>query len=187
MITRQEAIERINKRQNEANVFTNISEEDIAKEMEEANMKMGLNRNEVMEQVAKMISDGESFKARYGWSKKWRIADVYEKLSIFDWWNDYLSVSQLKQMKNFLEIAGKMGYNGYVCFKVGAKYCSNGMWAHKDESTTGYSPDGEFLYHSFVSGRNDYDCMLADGTLASSKVGRDCLTLNELKKIINVA
>lgn len=50
-----------------------------------------------------------------------------------------------------------------MCFKVGAAYCSHGMWAHKEESADGYSPDGECLFHSFRSGDNYYDAKLADG------------------------
>lgn len=92
--------------------------------------------------------------AKYSWERKARIDDVYDELGIFDWWKDYLSISQLKQMKKFLETAISMGYTGYACFKVGAVGCANGMWAHKDESTTGYSPDGEAIYHSFVCDEN---------------------------------
>ena len=93
-----------------------------------------------------------------------RIADVYSDLSIFDWWNENLSKSQLEQMAKFLKTAGELGFNGYVCFKVGAKYCSHGMWAHVNESTDGYSPkDGACLFHSFRSGNNYWDLRLPDG------------------------
>lgn len=80
---------------------------------------------------------------------------VCEELSIFDWWRDTLSTSQLKQMKSFVETAIKLGFKGYVCFKVGASGCANGMWAYTNESTDGYSPDdGDCIYHSFVSTDN---------------------------------
>ena len=138
------------------------------------------NRFEVSENIAKLIREGEAFKAQRGYAKKWLIRDTCEELSIFDWWNDYLSMTQLKQMKAFLDLAAKNGYNGYVCFKVGAKGCSNGMWAHKAESTDGYSPDGEFIYHSFVSGFNYYDAELSDGTMASDKLGHFDLSLKEV-------
>lgn len=85
---------------------------------------------------------------------------VYNELSIFDWWNDTLSMSQLKQMKKFVETAIILGFTGYVCFKVGAKGCAHGMWAHKNESTDGYSPDGDVLFHSFRSGDNYWDMEL---------------------------
>ena len=75
---------------------------------------------------------------------------VYNELSIFDWWNDALSISNLEDMKAFLQIAIKLGYTGYACFKVGATGCANGMWVCKNESTTGYSPDGECIYRSFT-------------------------------------
>ena len=87
----------------------------------------------------------------------YRIWNVCDELSIFDWWNDCLSESQLKQMRSFLKTAIKLGFTGYVCFKVGASGCSHGMWAHKKESTNGYSPDGDVLFHSFRSGDNYWD------------------------------
>lgn len=94
----------------------------------------------------------------YSNDKKFKIRALCDELSIFDWWNDYLSMSQLNQMKKFLEQAIKLGFTGYVCFKVGAKGCSHGMWAHTVETTTGHSPEeGDTLYHSFVSGENYWD------------------------------
>jgi len=124
---------------------------------------MKKNTMEILKNVEHMIDNAETISSKRGYRFKYFISDVCEELSIFDWWNETLSISQLKQMRSFLETAHKMGYDGYVCFKVGAKYCSNGMWAHKEESTTGYSPDGECLYHSFVNGRNDWDAKLKDG------------------------
>ncbi len=47
-------------------------------------------------------------------------------------------------------LAIKLGYTGYVCFKVGASGYANGMWAHKTEMTDGYSPSGEAIYRSFT-------------------------------------
>jgi len=87
------------------------------------------------------------------WSYKYKleIEDCYRDLSIFDWWNRYLSLSQLKQMRTFLKEAIKLGYTGYVCFKVGASGCANGMWADRVPTTDGYSPkDKDFLYRSFT-------------------------------------
>ena len=101
----------------------------------------------------------------YGWSansRAFNINKVYSDLSIFDWWNDKLSLSQLKQMRSFLQHAIKFGFTGYVCFKVGAAGCSHGMWAHKNESEDGYSPDGDVLFHSFRSGDNYWDMKLND-------------------------
>jgi hypothetical protein len=57
-------------------------------------------------------------------------------------------------MRDFLTAAISLGYTGHVDFKVGAAYCAHGMWAHKQESETGYSPDGVCLYHSFRPGDN---------------------------------
>ena len=74
---------------------------------------------------------------------------VCNELSIFDWWPSRLTITHMKQMRTFLKTAIKLGYTGYVCFKVGASGCANGMWAHKNESTDGYSPDGDAIYRSF--------------------------------------
>lgn len=78
------------------------------------------------------------------------IRACYDALSIFDWWPNDLSISNAKKMKSFLKNAINMGFDGYVCFKVGASGCANGMWAYKAESINGYSPDGDVLYRSFT-------------------------------------
>lgn len=75
---------------------------------------------------------------------------VCDDLSIFDWWPERLSITHMKQMRSFLKEAIKLGYTGYVCFKVGASGCANGMWAHKEPTTTGYSPDCDAIYRSFT-------------------------------------
>lgn len=128
-----------------------------------------MNANEALKNVNILISDLEDATKNnwcdhkrmtyVGWSgkKAYRIGKICGEVGIFDWWNENLSLSQLKQMRNFLTTAIKLGYTGYVCFKVGASGCSHGMWAHKKESTTGYSPDGACLFHSFRSGDNYWD------------------------------
>ena len=129
---------------------------------------------------------------RRGWGDKvttsLKINAVYDELSIFDWWPETLSVSNLKQMKAFLETAIKLGYKGYVCFKVGASGCANGMWAHKNESTDGYSPEGEFLYRSFTPEYTAWDARLADGSMVYDKCDdektRYRLPLSFVKKFI---
>lgn len=85
---------------------------------------------------------------RNGWSVP--IDLVYDQLSIFDWWPEKLTVSHMKQMRTFLNEAIKLGYTGYVCFKVGASGCANGMWAYKVPTTDGYSPSGAAIYRSFT-------------------------------------
>ena len=140
--------------------------------------------NEVLANVNEMIKAGEQIKAKCGYSYKWRISEVCNDLSIFDWWNEWLSVSQLKQMKKFLETAISLGYTGYVCFKVGAAGCSHGMWAHKKDSENGYSPDGACLHHSFRSGDNYWDVRFDDGKW----LGNDekwQFALKEIKEAIN--
>lgn len=139
---------------------------------------MAHNAHEVLEQVKAHIADLETaavdhkldysrmqYKG-YGWDCVYKISAVCEELSIFDWWNEKLSKSQLKQMQKFLETAIKMGYTGYVCFKVGAAGCANGMWAHKQESTDGYSPrEGGCLFRGFRSDTyNEWDARLENGT-----------------------
>ena len=138
-----------------------------------------MNAYEVRENVERMYAEGIYVKATRGYSKKWRIAEVCDELSIFDWWNENLSMSQLKQMKDFLDKAIDRGFDGYVCFKVGAKYCSHGMWAHKKESETGYSPDGACLFHSFRSGDNYWDMCNDEGKWLHSDEKCD-FTLKEI-------
>lgn len=91
---------------------------------------------------------------------------VCDELSIFDWWKDNISIADQKAMRAFIRTAEKAGYHGYVCFKVGAKYCASGMWAYRAESTDGYSPDGDFIYRSFQSSNNYWDASV-NGELVS--------------------
>lgn len=101
--------------------------------------------------------------------KKVRIWDVYEELSIFDWWKDYLSITNLKDMRKFLKEALKFGFKGYCCFKVGVSGCANGMWANEKETTDGYSPkDGKCLYKSFTPEENYWRIDLGNGFLPRS-------------------
>lgn len=101
--------------------------------------------------------------------KKLKLRAIYSDLSIFDWWNDTLCMTQLILMANFLNEAIKLGFDKYVCFKVGASGCSHGMWACTDEGITderGYthSPDtGKVLFHSFRNGDNYYAYSLDGG------------------------
>lgn len=145
------------------------------------------NRANVLKNVEKLIEESEQYKKENRWLgyKQYYIREVCDELSIFDWWNDKLSLSQLKEMRSFLIQAGKYGYNGYVCFKVGATGCANGMWAHKVETTNGYSPDGEFFYRSFTPDYIRYDAELADGTWVSRKFDdRHDLKLKEVVEYI---
>lgn len=141
------------------------------------------NAEMVLWAVNEYIKRSEARKERWGKADKYLIREVCDDLSIFDWWNDYLSLSQLKQMKSFLQTAIGMGYTGYVCFKVGAAGCSHGMWAHKKESETGYSPDGECIYHSFRSGDNYWDVKLPNGEWLGN-VNKFQFTLKEVKEAL---
>lgn len=94
-----------------------------------------------------------------------RTQSVCNELSIFDWWTDYLSKSKLQEMRQFLSEAIKLGYTGYVCFKVGARGCANGMWAHTADCTPeGYSPNGcPTLFRSFTPAYRYWDVTDKDG------------------------
>ena len=73
----------------------------------------------------------------------------------------------------------KLGYTGYVCFKVGVAGCANGMWANKLPTTDGYSPKCEFLYRSFTTNYTYWDiCDYTNGYgddafKLSEKVGKE--------------
>jgi len=100
----------------------------------------------------------QKVEARIAENRTFRMDEVYEELSIFDWWRDTLSKSQLQEMRQFLREAIKLGYTGYVCFKVGATGCSNGMWAERDESLTGHSATlAPTLYRSFTPAYRYWD------------------------------
>lgn len=98
------------------------------------------NAKPVLERLEAMIERGCSREIR----------QICDDLSIFDWWPERLTVTHMKQMRTFLKEAIKLGYTGYVCFKVGASGCANGMWAYKNETTNGYSPDCDAIYRSFT-------------------------------------
>lgn len=98
------------------------------------------NAEPVLERLEKMIAEGRSRS----------IEVIYDDLSIFDWWPEKLTITHMKQMRTFLKEAIKLGYTGYVCFKVGASGCANGMWACVNQTTDGYSPKGDTLYRSFT-------------------------------------
>lgn len=140
------------------------------------------NAEAVLEQVEQVLAEMEKSGMR-----KIRIRSVCDRLSIFDWWNDTMSTAQLKDMGKFLRNAIKRGYTGYVCFKVGAAGCSNGMWAHKNESENGYSPAGEFLYKSFVSTYNYWSVKAADGEIypkGEYDAFDGCKTIKQLDELL---
>lgn len=152
-------------------------------------MKKGLNAQEVLRTVEVKIGEIEGVKElgfRSAYHTRLKIKNVCSELSIFDWWNDYLSLAQLKDMKKFLKEAIKLGYTGYVCFKVGATGCANGMWAHKEESETGYSPDGECLYKSFTPAYNYWRVKTADGRFIPEGNDYDSIkTIRQLENMLN--
>ena len=119
-----------------------------------------LNAQPVLLAVEKWIRILETRKVEKPWCTWKHKVDMYEvchELSIFDWWVNDLSISRLKEMRTFLKEAIKLGYTGYVCFKVGVSGCANGMWANKLPTTNGYSPDCEFLYRSFTTDYTYWD------------------------------
>lgn len=108
--------------------------------------------------------------------------EVYSELSIFDWWNNRISRNHLKQMRSFLKTAIKLGYKGYACFKVGASGCANGMWVHTEESTDGFSPDCDCIYHSFTPDYTRWD-VCVNGKWVNRKDDK-VLTLKDIKEIL---
>lgn len=118
-----------------------------------------------------------------------RIGDIYDDLSIFDWWPEWLTHSNMKKMKMFLENAIRLGYTGYVCFKVGASGCANGMWAHKKQTTDGYAPDGDFIYRSFTPDYTCWEAKIGGKTYPScTGIGWDsCNTVKKLERCIRDA
>lgn len=143
------------------------------------------NAKEVLENVESLIVDLENMANRFFPNPRYRIVDVYNDVNIFDWWNDRLSKSQLQDMRKFLREAIKLGYTGYVCFKVGATGCANGMWAYKEESTTGYSPDGEALYKSFTPEYNYWSFCDAEGQWSPARENFDSVkTVKQLEELL---
>ena len=134
------------------------------------------NAEPVLERLEKMINEG--------WSR--RIDVVYDDLSIFDWFTERLSVTQMKQMRTFLKEAIKLGYTGYVRFKVGAHGCANGMWAHKEETTDGYSPKGDFIYRSFTPDYTNWQAKINDKKYpeATGVEWDSCKTAKQLESIL---
>lgn len=120
----------------------------------------------------------------YSWSSKYKLKmwDCCDDLSIFDWWVDDLSLTRLKQMRTFLKEAIKLGYTGYVCFKVGVEGCANGMWANKVPTTDGYSPKGDFLYRSFTTNYTCWDAYI-DGESIVKTLGKDYYDLKTAKDL----
>lgn len=108
------------------------------------------NQNKQYNTAAQVLERVEEFLDKP--EHRFRIADVYEDLSIFDWWLPYLSKAKLLEMRQFLKEAIKLGYTGYVCFKVGATGCANGMWAYTlNCRPDGYAPDNcPTLFRSFT-------------------------------------
>lgn len=146
----------------------------------------------VLEQVEKYIKECEDTKfvyhphcrlRTYTDYKKFRIREVCNELSIFDWWNEFLSCSQLKQMRSFLKTAIKLGFAGYVCFKVGSTGCAHGMWAYRQESTSGRNPGGDVLFHSFRCDKNDWDVQIGDHPFMCAVDHKDH-TLEQVKEHI---
>lgn len=112
-------------------------------------------------------------------------------LSIFDWWVEDLSLTRLKEMRAFLKEAIKLGYTGYVCFKVGVSGCANGMWANKLPTTDGYSPKCEFLYRSFTTDYTYWDITFEGKTGKDSRLSYslgydfdDLKTIKDLERAI---
>ena len=108
--------------------------------------------NEVLPLAKKYLDDIENERTPFG---SVSIQEVYEDLSIFDWFKEDLTKSDLKDMIRFMNEAIKLGYTGEVSFKVGAAGCANGMWAYHED-------DDDCLYKSFTPSYN-YWSFCVDG------------------------
>lgn len=144
------------------------------------------NAQPVLNNVEELIAKGGSYNMR---GKLEDGRTVYDTLSIFDWWPDKLTQNHLRQMKAFLKEAIKLGYTGYVCFKVGASGCSNGMWAYKEPTTTGYSPDSDAIYRSFTPDYTYY-AVCVDGKWypdeeTNGEPYDSCKTTRQLEELIS--
>jgi hypothetical protein len=132
------------------------------------------NAEQVLERVEQLIDEGVTR----------HMQAVYRQLNIFDWWVDKLSISRLKDMRKFLKEAIKLGYTGYVCFKVGATGCANGMWAYVNESEDGYSPDGDCLYKSFTPAYNYWQVKSGEEWLPAGDEFNSLKTIKDLEMYI---
>lgn len=125
------------------------------------------NQNKQYNTAAQVLERVEERIAWFGDNpyRRLRISDCYNEFSIFDWWPKYLNKSKLQEMRQFLREAIKLGYEGYVCFKVGATGCANGMWAHTElETDEGYSPNNcPILFRSFTPAYRYWDVTDKDG------------------------
>lgn len=156
--------------------------------MKDLNNLKKYNAEVVLKEVNILIEEyaerAEKTWGTFGKTLGYAMKDVYDRLSIFDWWVNYLSLTRLKDMKKFLETAIELGYTGYVCFKVGAKGCSNGMWAHKEESTDGYSPNGDFIYKSFTPAYNYWNIKKDNKMYPETKEFDSIKTIKDVKELV---
>ena len=95
----------------------------------------------------------------------WNMREICNQLNIFDWFKERLSITDLKKMRAFCKQAQNLGFGAYAEFKVGVSGCANGMWAYKEPSTTGYSPDGDYLYRSFTPDYTEWAFSKMKGTI----------------------
>lgn len=128
-------------------------------------MAMEYKKNNNAQEVLERIEAHIDRLVEHPYLKKIKITDVYEELSIFDWWPEYLNKSKLLEMREFVKEAIKLGYDGYVCFKVGARGCANGMWAYTEGCTDdGYAPNKcPALYRSFTPAYKYWDVTDKEG------------------------
>ena len=140
--------------------------------------KENYNAEVILANVERLIERGCSMPIRL----------VYDELSIFDWWPERLTQTHLKQMRTFLREAIKLGYTGYVCFKVGASGCANGMWAHKAEGKVEngsvYSPDGDAIYRSFTPDYTYYSFRKNDKWMPGDDAWNSLKTIKQLEEAL---
>lgn len=141
----------------------------------------------ILANIEEVLADMEAEKAEWPALRVRRYTyRVAKDLSIFDWFQDELSIAQVKQMRSFVKSAISAGYRGYVCFKVGSVGTSSGMWAYTVPTTTGYSPDGPCLYRSFQSRLNWWDAFDGSGwlTTRTGKTRGEFVRFTDIKKYL---
>lgn len=142
-----------------------------------------LNAKEVLKNLEERIEELKNAPFK----KCFYMTTVCDELNIFDWFQNTIALNKLTDMRKFLKESIKLGFDGYVCFKVGATGCANGMWAHKETSTDGYSPSGDFIYKSFTPDYNCWQIRINDIAYPSRQTNEEfdkCKTIKQFENYI---
>ena len=117
---------------------------------------LGWTTESILKNVDNYVAQMDAYRQTYKRNSTLYIREVCSDIAIFDWFKPQLSYNRLKEMQMFLRVAMGYDFKGYVCFKVGSAGTANGMWAYKEETTNGFSPEGVTLYRSFSTEDKPY-------------------------------